>query len=246
MAFITDSVRAQNAFNTALDQAKYTTRDLWASYGITKQNPATGQWSTTEGGNAFAPNNIVSFNEQTGVATVNQAALDAAKAGEYGTAFGYNQMSQTMGSAAAREAAAKAALRGRGITGGGLSRQVESTVEAQQAQEQAGIVSGLLSDLGGVYGSTATAFGDWMTSRIEEAGTAAQAVAETNASNPYGAQGAPSAAPAAASSGYSVKGTPGGNVPKNPAGGKLYTGPGGVTWQYRINGPQGRGWYKKG
>jgi hypothetical protein len=243
MAFITDQVRAQNAFNTALDQAKYTTRDLFASYGLSKQNPQTGQWSTSAAGEEFAPGNIVSFDQSTGVASINQAALDQAQAGEFSTAFGYNKMSQTMGSSAAREAAAKAALRGRGITGGGLTQQVESAAEAQQAQEQAGIVSGLLTDLGQVYGGTQQAFGDWMTSRIEGAGTSGQQVAETNASNPYGAEGPPSAA---SSGGYTVKGTPGGSAPKNPPGGKLYTGPGGVTWQYRINGPQGRGWYKKG
>ena len=40
-------------------------------------------------------------------------------------------------------------------------------------------------------------------------------------------------------------GTPGGpKVPKNPKGGQKYTGPGGVTWQYRMNGPKGKGWYK--
>lgn len=243
MAFITDQVRAQNAFNTALDQAKYTTRDLFASYGLSKQNPQTGQWSTSVAGEEFAPSSVVDFNQSTGVASINQAALDQAQAGEFSTAFGYNKMSQAMGSSAAREAAAKAALRGRGITGGGLTQQVESAAEAQQAQEQAGIVSSLLTDLGQVYGGTQQAFGDWMTSRIEAAGTSGQQVAEVNAANPVGT---PPAESTSSTGGYTVKGTPGGNAPKNPPGGKLYTGPGGVTWQYRINGPQGRGWYKKG
>jgi hypothetical protein len=39
-------------------------------------------------------------------------------------------------------------------------------------------------------------------------------------------------------------GTPGGQAPKSPKGGQKYTGPGGVTWQYRMNGPKGKGWYK--
>jgi hypothetical protein len=245
MAFITDSVRAQNAFNSALDQAKYTTRDLFASFGLSKQNPSTGQWSTSVAGEEFAPGNIVNFNEQTGVASINQAALDQASAGEFGTAFGYNRMSETMGTAAAREAAATAALRGRGIMGGGLARQAQAASEGMQAQEQAGIISELLGGLGQTYAGTSQQFGDWMTSRINEAGTTAQTVAGTNAENPYAAPAAtPAATPAAG--GYTKLGTPGGpNVPKNPRGGKLYTDPRQVTWQYRINGPQGKGWYRK-
>lgn len=191
MAFITDSVRAQNAFNTALDQAKYTTRDLFTSFGITQKNPNTGQYTTTAAGDAFSPANIVTFNEQTGVASVNQAALEAAKAGEMGTAFGYNRMSQTMGTGASREAAAMAALRNRGIAGGGLARQTQAAAEASQTQEQAGLISELLSSLGGVYGSTTEKFGDWMTSRIDEAGTAGQTVSETNASSPVKPPSAP-------------------------------------------------------
>lgn len=244
MSFITDSVRAQNAFNAALDQAKYTTRDLFASFGLSKQNPATGQWSTTVAGESFAPSNIVNFNQETGVASINQGALDQARSGEFGTAFGYNRMSQTMGEAAARESAAMSALRSRGIAGGGLSRQTQAAAEAAQSQEQAGLVSELLSGLGQTYASTSQQFGDWMTSRINEAGTTAQTVAQTNAEAPYSDSAPPAAAPSAGG-GYTRKGTPGGNVPKNPPGGKLYTGPGGVQWQYRINGPEGKGWYRK-
>lgn len=242
MAFITDSVRAQNAFNTALDQAKYTTRDLFASFGLSKQNPSTGQWSTTVAGESFAPSNIVNFNQETGVASINQAALDQAKAGEFGTAFGYNRMTETMGNAATREAAAMSALRSRGIGGGGLGRQAQAASEAMQSQEQAGLISELLGGLGQTYASTSQQFGDWMTSRINEAGSSAQTVSQTMAESPYSA---PAATPAASTGEYSRKGTPEGNVPKNPPGGKLYTGPGGVTWQYRINGPQGKGWYRK-
>jgi len=247
MAFVSDSVRAQNAFNLSLDQAKTATRDLWASFGLSKQNPVTGQWSTSVPGEQFSPSNIVNYDQSTGVASVNQAALNAAQAGEYGTAFGYNRMSESMGQGAANEAVVKAALRGRGISGGGLARQAETAAESAQTRAQTGVVSELLSGLGQTYADTTSKFGDWMGSRIEAAGSTAQSVNETNATNPY-ATPEPTA-PAADSSKYVTKGTPSGTkanpVPTAPKGGQLHTGPGGVTWQYRMNGPAGKGWYKK-
>ena len=245
MAFITDSVRAQNAFNTALDQAKTTTRDLFSSFGLTKQDPQTGSWSSSIPGQEYAPSNMVSFNQETGTATINQTALDAARSGEFGTSFGYNRMSQAMGQGASREAAAVADVRGRGLGGGGLGRQARAAAESQQAVEQTGVVSDLLSSLGQTYAGTAEKFGDWMGSRVEGAGAVGQSVAETNASNPYSAPAAAPVAPVAETGGYSKIGTPGGNAPRQPKGGQLYTGPGGVSWQYRINGPSGKGWYKK-
>lgn len=251
MAFITDSVRAQNAFNTALDQAKTTTRDLFSSFGLTKQDPQTGAWSSSIPGEAYSPSNIVTFNQETGTASINQAMLDAAKSGEFGTSFGYNRMSQAMGQGASREAQAVADVRSRGLGGGGLGRQARTAAESQQAVEQTGVVSDLLASLGQTYTGTAERFGDWMGSRVEGAGAVGQSVAGTDATNPYSAPAAaptaaPAAAPAAQTSGYSKIGTPGGKgVPKNPRGGQLYTGPGGVNWQYRINGPSGKGWYKK-
>ena len=244
MAFIPDSVRAQNAFNTALDQAKTTTRDLFSSFGLTKQDPQTGAWSSSIPGEAYSPSNIVTFNEETGVASINQTMLDAAKSGEFGTSFGYNRMSQAMGQGASREAQAAADVRGRGLGGGGLGRQARAAAESQQAVEQTGVVSDLLSSLGQTYAGTAEKFGDWMGSRVEGAGAVGQSVAETGASNPYASPEAP-AAPVAETGGYSKIGTPGGTVPRQPKGGQLYTGPGGVSWQYRINGPSGKGWYKK-
>ena len=247
MAFISDSVRAQNAFNLSLDQAKTATRDLWASFGLSKQNPATGQWSTSVPGEQFAPSNIVNYDQSTGVASVNQGMLAAAQAGEYGTAFGYNRMSQAMGQGAANEAAVKTALRGRGISGGGLANQAATAAESAQTQAQTGVVSELLTGLGQTYADTTSKFGDWMGSRVEAAGSTAQTVQATDAANPYSSPA--STTPAADSSKYSTKGTPSGTkavpVPTSPKGGQLHTGPGGVTWQYRMNGPAGKGWYKK-
>lgn len=244
MAFITDSVRAQNAFNMSLDQAKTATRDLWSSYGLSKQNPSTGQWSTTVPGEQFSPSNIINFDQSTGVASINQAAVDAAKAGEYGTAFGYNVMSQNMGESATNEAAVRAALRNRGIQGG-LKNQAVTAAESAQSRAQTKVVSDLIGGLGQTYADTTGRFGDWMTSRINEAGTAAQDVQATTAANPYNAPTPTATDAAAPSSGYNVKGTPGGKPPVNPNGGTIYTGPGGVSWQYRMNGPAGKGWYKK-
>jgi len=52
--------------------------------------------------------------------------------------------------------------------------------------------------------------------------------------------------PSASRGGFTVKGAPtGSNKPKNPVGGTVFKGAGGVLFVYRENGPDGAGWYKR-
>lgn len=241
MAFITDSEAARAAFTTATQQAQNTVRDLFSSYGFTRQTP-TGAWTTQQGAAAFDPNNFVTFNPATGSVSMNDAAVQAAGQGEFGVGFGYNKATDVLGSAASREALATSALRSRGIVGGGLMRQTAGTAEAQQGRDVGQLAAEFLGGLGATYGGIGSAVTSAFQGGIESSGVGAQTMAATtpvSASPPATTVGTTDSNP------YKTKGIPGGNAPKNPNGGSLYTGPGGVTWQYRINGPSGRGWYKR-
>jgi hypothetical protein len=175
MAFTSDVDRAQAAFNSALDQAKYTTRDLFNSFGLSRQDPSTGAWNTTTSSNAFNPANLVTYDANTGVVGINQAQVDQLASGQFGTAFGYNRMSEAMGAGASREALAKASLRSRGISGG-LMSQAASTAEAQQTQQQAGVGAELLSALGQTYGGIGQGLTGLFSGAVETAGTGGQAI----------------------------------------------------------------------
>lgn len=240
MAFITDSEAARAAFTTATQQAKDAVTGLFNAYGFTRQN-ANGTWSTASGSEAFDPNKFVTFSPATGTTppsvTVDTEAIRRLASGEMGVGFGYNQLTDVIGSAASREAQARSGLRGRGIMGGGLSRQAGQVSEAQQGRDVGTLASQFVAGLGDIYGNIGSAVSSVVGQGIESAGTGAMTGAETvSVSTP---------APQTDNSPYRQKGTPGGNPPANPSGGRLYRGPGGVEWQYRINGPSGRGWYRK-
>lgn len=189
MAFITDSDRAQAAFNVALEQAKNTTRNLFNSYGFTKQG-ANGAWTTSAAGEAFNPSQFVTFDG--GKVNINTEAIQRMASGDFGTAFGINKMTDVIGSASAREALAKQMLRGRGITRGGLTEQAGTAAESQQRRDLATLGSEFITGLSDVYGGVGTAVGDVLTSGIESSGTGAMTIADATpvSSSPPPATGA--------------------------------------------------------
>jgi len=193
MAFVSDSARAQSAFNTAIEQAKYTTRDIFNSFGLTRQDPSTGAWTTSSSSSAFDPSKLLSYNADTGAVSTNQAQIDALGRGEFGTAMGYNRMSNVIGQAGTREALAKANLRSRGLGRGGLMSQAASAAESSQMQEQAGVGAELLAALGQTYGSVGGAVSDFYSGVIEGAGAGGQQVSAASAASSVNAPVAPTA-----------------------------------------------------
>jgi hypothetical protein len=176
MAFTSDVDRAQAAFNSALKQAEYTTRDIFNSFGLSRQDPSTGAWNTATSSTAFNPANLTTYDANTGVVGINQEQINALGKGQFGTAFGYNRMSEAMGQGAVGEASAKAGLRSRGIMGGGLAGQAASTAESQQTQQQAGVGADLLAALGQTYGSIGQGLTGLFSGAVETAGTGGQAI----------------------------------------------------------------------
>lgn len=141
---------------------------------------------------------------------------------------------------ASQEAEAAASNIQRGISLGGLGRQTRESIEGATQSNVGKIRENLVNTvLGGMIDVSAA--GITRNTNINDIYRASgNETADAYAENPYVSN------PQQQSSPYVKKGTPGGpNVPKNPRGGKMYTGPGNVTWQYRMNGPQGKGWYRK-
>jgi len=235
MAFITDPEIARAAFTTASERARNAVNSLFSSYGFTRQN-ANGQWSTGAAGSAFDPSNFVTMNDNSEVIIDKEAAGRAGR-GEFGTAFGYNRLTDVIGTSAAREALAKSALRGRGIRTGGLVNQAGTVAEAQQGRELGALGSEFIGTLGNIYGDIGTAVTGAVQSNIENIGTGAQAISDaTSVSNAPSTGGATGTGTPAGMEGV----RPGGNVPKPTKPGALYERRG--PWQYLG---KARGWVKK-
>lgn len=170
----TDAILAEQAWTNALNQARNTTNALFNSYGLTKLNPTMGTYTTGSAGSAFDPNNIIRRDTNTGLITTDTSALNNLIGGQFGTAFGSNLMSQAMMKGASGEAAAVSALRGRGITGGGLRKQATSAAESEQTLGQAGVVSDLLSKLSGTYSGVVSDYGSMIGGLINTAAASGQ------------------------------------------------------------------------
>lgn len=228
MAYITDSEAARGAFQTATTRAQEAVKGLFNSFGFTRQSPQ-GSWSTASAASAFDPSNFVTFNSDpdpgTARVTVNTEGIRAAGSGAYGTAFGYNRLSDVMGSAASREALAKSALRGRGIGRGGLVSQAAQSSEAMQGRETGQVGAEFLASLGDIYGQIGASVGDVTTANIESSGAGAVAQA---ASTPVMTAPPAASAPAAAAT-----------VPRPTGAGRMYERRG--PWQYLG---ANRGWVK--
>ena len=193
MAILSDSDKAAAAFSTALDNAKTATQNLFNSYGLTAYSPSTGGWTTTSAGAAFDPNNLITRNADTGLITANTAALQGLNAGQFGTGFGYNQISDVIRTSGSEVANRLAGFQARNIRGG-LKAQGRAAGVGAQTRAQSNVLADFISKLGGVYGGVATETGNLMGSMIQTAGAGGQAVSDVAAST---TGNAPSSAPAA-------------------------------------------------
>ncbi len=238
---LTYTGQASIAYQDALNQARNAQNALLRQYGFTAPS-ATGGYSVEGAQAAFDPNTL--FDKATG--GVDKAKL-ASLAGSLGVG-GTGLISDIGRAGTSAEADVVAEARSRGLggeIGGGLISQRRQLAEAQTSGKigaaknefMAGI-AGALSPIGGAY------------QNLQNAGIYDQAA--INEANAYKASLSspvdltqPAATPVAPEPGkYATKGTPGGKPPGAPKGGTIFKGPGGVSWQYRINGPNGKGWYK--
>ena len=238
---LTYTGQASIAYQDALNQARNAQNALLRQYGFVA--PATdGDYSVEAAQGAFDPNTL--FDKATGgIDKAKLASLSSTlRAGSTGLLGDINR------GGASAEAEAMLGARTSGIGKGGLAAQRAQLAEAQTSGKlgaatnefMAGI-AGALSPIGGAYQNLQNA-GIYDKAAIEEANAY-----KASLSSPIDLTQAPVApvAPTPVEPGkYGTKGTPGGKPPVNPRGGAIYNGPGGVSWQYRMNGPNGKGWYK--
>ena len=239
--------RAAILYQDSLNNARNAQNSLFAQYGWTMPN-SSGGYDTQSTGSAFDPNRL--YNKETGV--LDQAAFDAA-AGQMRIG-GKGILSDVMRGGGSAEADAMAQSAATGTGGGGLANQrrmlAESQTEGQLGAAKAAYLTQFAEanqPIGGAYQGLQTAINEDKIAAAE-----AEALKNSAAVTPPVAPASPEMDPpsataptaAAATGPFSTRGTPGGRPPSNPNGGARFTGPGGVRWQYRINGPSGKGWYK--
>ena len=234
---LTYTGQASIAYQDALNQARNAQNALLRQYGFVA--PATGgDYSVEAAQGAFDPNTL--FDKATGgIDKEKLASLSSTlRAGSTGLLGDINR------GGASAEAEAMLGARASGIGKGGLAAQRAQLAEAQTGGKlgaatndfMAGI-AGALSPIGGAYQNLQNA-GIYDKAAIEEANAY-----KASLSSPIDLTQTQSPAPVEPGK-YGTKGTPGGKPPASPRGGAIYKGPGGVSWQYRMNGPNGKGWYK--
>jgi hypothetical protein len=247
---LTNTGQAAIAYQDALNQARNAQNALFAQYGYTMPN-ASGGYDSKSAGEAFDPN--VLYDKSTG--KVDEDNLKRM--------FGQMQMGGsglladiTRGGASA-ESGAVGELQSRGLggdIGGGLIGQRRQLAESQTAGQMGAAKNQFVAGIGqaqsGIGGAWQTLQTGMAQDKVDEAAAIALRDSASNTVTPATSVSpetgaASTTAPATPTGPYSVLGTPGGkDVPKSPRGGQSYTGPGGVKWKYRFNGPTGKGWYK--
>ena len=247
---LTNTGQAAIAYQDALNQARNAQNALFAQYGYTMPN-ASGGYDSKSAGEAFDPN--VLYDKSTG-------KVDEDKLKQM---FGQMQMGGsglladiTRGGASS-EASAVGELQSRGFggdIGGGLVGQRRQLAEAQTSGQIGAAKNQFVAGIGqaqsGIGGAWQALQTGMAQDKVDEAAATALRDSASNTVTPATSMSpetsvAPSSTPVTPTGPYSVLGTPGGkDVPKNPRGGQAYTGPGGVKWKYRFNGPTGKGWYK--
>lgn len=243
------SGQAAIAYQDALTQARNAQNALLRQYGFTAPN-ASGVYSVEGAQGAFDPNTL--FDKTTGGIDKNKLQQLAGSLQIGGTGALANIISR--GTSAEAEVAGEMRQRGLGgEIGGGLGAQRRKLVESQTGGELAAGKEKFLAGIGEALSPIGSAWQGMQNAQaMDEAARQAAIAAQSTIPAQIDLSGlvdtsTPTTSPVSSgySSDYTRLGTPGGTAPSNPRGGQLYTGPGGVTWQYRINGPSGRGWYKK-
>jgi hypothetical protein len=208
--------KAQTAFSIAMAQAANQREQAMIGLGAD---------FTTQGGNVITPN-------EGGVA-LGGAGLPTGTA--IRTGFGEGALPTIAKTQAGAVYQQEQALLEKGVGGGsGVTGQAKLITQDQGALE----TQGAIQDFQGKVAEANVAQG---AAKLDLATAAGDLATAQEKKLPVGG----SKKPVGGGKEFIRIGTPGGTkVPKKPKGGQKYTGPGGVTWQYRINGPKGKGWYK--
>jgi hypothetical protein len=162
------AVGASVAFRQAVEDAGNAVDSMMMQYGW--QMPgANGQYSTTAAGDAFDPNNVLSFDDQGKAVQTAPTGM-----GQYGTTGLFAESAQQT---AAEEAEARLAARTSGITGG-LARQRERLSETLGAQRMGGLSAQLFGGLGQQYADVGRSYLDVLTGRAQDEAGVAMGLAE--------------------------------------------------------------------
>ena len=237
---LTYTGQASIAYQDALNQARNAQNALLRQYGFTA--PSGDGYSVEGAQAAFDPNML--FDKTTG--GVDKSKLASLVGGlQVG---GQGLLADISRAGASEEATVMQDLAGRGFggeIGGGLIGQRRNLAEAQASgklgaakTEFVSGIAGALSPIGGAYQNLQNA-GIYDQAAINEANAY-----KASLSSPVDLTQTVQASAPVEPGKYGIKGTPGGKPPTTPKGGTIYKGPGGVSWQYRMNGPNGKGWYK--
>lgn len=238
---LTYTGQASIAYQDALNQARNAQNALLRQYGFTAPS-ATGEYSVEGAQAAFDPNTL--FDKASG-------GVDKARLASLASSLrmgGSGLLANIGREGTSVEADVMGEARSRGLggeIGGGLISQRRQLAEAQTRGKMGAAKNEFMAGIAGALSPIGAAY-----QNLQNAGIYDQAA--INEANAYKASLSspvdltqPAETPMAPEPGkYATKGTPGGNPPGNPKGGSIFKGPGGVSWQYRINGPNGKGWYK--
>lgn len=266
MSVPANAIQGGLAFNAALGDARNFVNETFARYGW-QMPTATGSYTSAAAGEAFDPNLTLSFDPNTGAMT---SKMPTQATGQYGTT---GLFAETAQAGASGEADVTSELRSRGIMTGGLAGQRRQLAETMASRQMGEVSSELFGGIGGAYSNVGQSYLDYLIGKTTGEQTGASAGAEVapvtggvvppvvpppvvvpptpvTTGTPAGMEGVkpgtPQIEPATNRGNYNKKGSPGGNVPGNPAPGQIFVGAQGVKWVYRTQGPNGSGWYKKG
>jgi len=165
-----NAASAAMAFRGATEDAGNYIDSLMQDYGWTMPG-ADGTYSTVNAGDAFDPNNVMSFGEG-GRANVDASAIAAqAASGKYG---GKGVFSDIMRSGGSQEADAVSQAMNRGLgTGSGLAKQQRALAEDMTTKNSGLASADLFKKLFGQYGGVRKSYSDLYAAQVGDASNAA-------------------------------------------------------------------------
>lgn len=165
-----NAARATMAWRSATEDAGNFIDDLMQQYGWTMPS-SDGKYSTMAAGDAFDPNNVMSFGSDGG-ATVDTARIAQQTAGgQYG---GRGLFADIARGGASQEAQAIQEARGRGLMKGGLARQQRQLAEYTSGQQMSQASADLLKAIMGQYSGVGKAFSGVKQGQVLDALAAGQ------------------------------------------------------------------------
>lgn len=155
---------AAMAFRGATEDAGNFIDSLMQQYGWTMAGP-DGSYSTIAAGDAFDPNNIMSFGSDGG-ATVDTARIAQQTAG--GQMGGKGVFSDILRTGGAEEAQAMADIRSRGLGRGGLAAQQQQLAEYTTGQRSSQASADLLKALMGQYSGVGRSYRNLLGAQVQD------------------------------------------------------------------------------